>query len=308
MKGYIYILSNPSMPTLVKIGKTTTSPAQRMQELHSTGVPTPFELEFAAEVSDCDACERMAHHLLEEHRVSVNREFFEVSVQSAIMEILANLDDYKLVACKESHGIKEIEDKLTRKREEKQRIIREQEAERERERNQRIATLQQQLANAKIRLRNIGSRPAEPVHGWPLIFLFVCGLPMPLGWIALQGFLGPKYESGYVCLALLAAAFIAYKDWRAKDDAYTKANEPFYLIDQEIKNLEKAIAKEAGTSSPAPPPIDKPPRLSAPESQEQRTDKIILPCPECKKRIRLPINKNLEVTCSHCASVFMLTT
>jgi hypothetical protein len=109
MTGYIYILSNPSMPDLMKIGKTTTSPAQRIEELHSTGVPTPFELEFAAEVADCHACETAAHGVLDEHRVSTKREFFRVSVRRAIMEILPVLGDYTLFHVRASHGIDKIE-------------------------------------------------------------------------------------------------------------------------------------------------------------------------------------------------------
>ena len=38
MSEYIYILSNPSMPNLIKVGKTTKHPSKRMSELHSTGV------------------------------------------------------------------------------------------------------------------------------------------------------------------------------------------------------------------------------------------------------------------------------
>lgn len=51
MGSFVYVLTNPSMPGLVKVGKTTTSPGQRMAELHTTGVPTAFELEFCAEVA-----------------------------------------------------------------------------------------------------------------------------------------------------------------------------------------------------------------------------------------------------------------
>jgi hypothetical protein len=124
MSGYIYIFSNPSMPDLVKVGKTTTSPAQRMVELNTTGVPKPFELEFAAEVADCHACEGAAHRVLDEHRVSTNREFFRVSVRRAIKEMLPVLGDYTLVHVKASYGIEKIEADLRKRREEQQAIIR----------------------------------------------------------------------------------------------------------------------------------------------------------------------------------------
>lgn len=43
--GYVYILSNPSMPGLLKIGMTRFDPTRRVQELSSaTGVPTQFQL------------------------------------------------------------------------------------------------------------------------------------------------------------------------------------------------------------------------------------------------------------------------
>ena len=39
--GYVYILSNPGMPGLLKIGMTRFDPTRRVQELSSaTGVPT----------------------------------------------------------------------------------------------------------------------------------------------------------------------------------------------------------------------------------------------------------------------------
>lgn len=40
----VYVLTNPSMPGLVKIGKTTQKEvSERMTQLYTTGVPTPFE-------------------------------------------------------------------------------------------------------------------------------------------------------------------------------------------------------------------------------------------------------------------------
>lgn len=85
--GYVYILINPSMEGLVKIGMTTREPETRTQELSSaTGVPTPFILVYKEFFSDCYLAEQMVHAILEEkqYRVSENREFFSVPVQDAI--------------------------------------------------------------------------------------------------------------------------------------------------------------------------------------------------------------------------------
>ena len=51
LNGYVYILSNPWMPNLIKIGFTTRDIQERLAELNSaTGVPEPFIIEatFAA--------------------------------------------------------------------------------------------------------------------------------------------------------------------------------------------------------------------------------------------------------------------
>jgi len=42
--GIVYVLTNPTMPGLVKIGKTSRdSVMARLSELYTTGVPLPFE-------------------------------------------------------------------------------------------------------------------------------------------------------------------------------------------------------------------------------------------------------------------------
>ena len=45
-EGYIYILSNKSFPTYIKIGSTMKDPKIRAAELTGTGVPFPYEVKF----------------------------------------------------------------------------------------------------------------------------------------------------------------------------------------------------------------------------------------------------------------------
>lgn len=82
---WVYIMSNASMPGLLKIGMTTTSPQQRNRELGSaTGVPTPFVLEYSLEVANARRVEQVIHKELSAYRVNRRREFFEMEVSHAI--------------------------------------------------------------------------------------------------------------------------------------------------------------------------------------------------------------------------------
>jgi hypothetical protein len=81
----VYILSNPSMPNIVKIGKTTQNDVEhRMSQLYSTGVPLPFKCEFAVEVIDCHKAEKALHIAFEPYRVNPKREFFDIIPEQAI--------------------------------------------------------------------------------------------------------------------------------------------------------------------------------------------------------------------------------
>ena len=79
--GIVYVLSNPSMPGLVKIGKTSRgSVLMRLSELYSTGVPVPFECEFAGRVEDEHKVEKAFHMAFGPYRVNPKREFFQINL------------------------------------------------------------------------------------------------------------------------------------------------------------------------------------------------------------------------------------
>lgn len=87
--GFVYLLANPSMPGLVKVGRTQRGAHHRVKELSSaTGVPLPFQVIFELAVSDCEAVERITHRLLNQYRLNTTREFFEVSSSQAIHTML----------------------------------------------------------------------------------------------------------------------------------------------------------------------------------------------------------------------------
>lgn len=82
--GFVYILTNDSMPGLIKVGLTTRSPKERAKELNSTGVPTSFEVAAYWRVDkNLGYMETKCHQLLKEFRVSSNREFFRIQAEDA---------------------------------------------------------------------------------------------------------------------------------------------------------------------------------------------------------------------------------
>lgn len=95
--GIVYLLTNPVMPGLVKIGMTTREDMDaRMKELYSTGVPVPFECQFACKVkkADCAKIEKALHTAFNPQRINANREFFRIQVEQAkaILELFHHED------------------------------------------------------------------------------------------------------------------------------------------------------------------------------------------------------------------------
>ncbi len=91
--GFVYVLSNEAMPNIVKVGMTTKLAEDRAKQLHNTGVPLPFEVEFRSATSHPSNVERRAHDLLKRYRVAQNREFFKVPQPEAIHAVRAALLD-----------------------------------------------------------------------------------------------------------------------------------------------------------------------------------------------------------------------
>ena len=93
--GIIYVMTNPAMPNLTKIGKTTRDVAKRAKELSNhAGVPVPFGIEYACEVKDSDSVEGHLHEAFGDHRVNPRKEFFRISPARVIAAL-------KMVAIKD---------------------------------------------------------------------------------------------------------------------------------------------------------------------------------------------------------------
>ena len=98
INGYVYLLSNTSMPGLVKVGFTRRTVEERLKELNGTNLPTPFIIEavFTSSIPELD--EEKCHQELAEFRVS-NKEFFKVEIDfalEAMEKILEKKASYKL--------------------------------------------------------------------------------------------------------------------------------------------------------------------------------------------------------------------
>lgn len=85
MPSVVYVLTNPAMPGICKIGKTRQEDVgTRLSQLYTTGVPVPFSLEYACQVEDCDAVEEALHTAFGPSRVNPKREFFRIEPEQAI--------------------------------------------------------------------------------------------------------------------------------------------------------------------------------------------------------------------------------
>lgn len=105
-EGIVYVLTNPAMPGVVKIGRTSRGMDARLNELYSTGVPLPFECAYAARVDDEAKVERAFHRAFDPYRVNPKREFFNIEPEQAIglLELMA-VEDVTPVVQKQAESV-----------------------------------------------------------------------------------------------------------------------------------------------------------------------------------------------------------
>ena len=88
--GWLYVISSPSLPGLVKIGCTRRlNPALRVRELSSSSLPEPYHAHCFVFSDDCFELENNIHKYFDKERVNPDREFFRIEPKEAI-DVLRN--------------------------------------------------------------------------------------------------------------------------------------------------------------------------------------------------------------------------
>jgi hypothetical protein len=81
---WVYVLSNPTTPGLLKIGYTTQTPDERAKQIsNATGVALPYKVEWAFKCFDGEQLEGEVHRKLIEYRINNQREFFQIDLENA---------------------------------------------------------------------------------------------------------------------------------------------------------------------------------------------------------------------------------
>lgn len=83
--GWLYVISSPSLPGLVKLGATRRlNPTIRVKELSSSSLPEPFHAHCFVFSDDCFELENNIHKYFDKERVNPDREFFRIEPKEAI--------------------------------------------------------------------------------------------------------------------------------------------------------------------------------------------------------------------------------
>jgi hypothetical protein len=247
MNEYVYVACNPAMPEFVKIGRTNRAPSERMAELFSTEQPFPFKTLISLKVNDSKFVEEAIHNHLRHHRPSNRREFFKLTREQAIDEVLQCLTqidiDFKIDW---SHSDKTIgidqylkkhEIALTKEFEELQGHIKKV--------NLQLGEAITKKESKQKELKLLGSKPSEILEGWSSL-LPLAYLPFPIGWLVWFGafnvFSARREGIGFFCVCLLIAGAIAHNQAKEDQEKLSIKVKPWNDLETQIREINKEIA------------------------------------------------------------------
>jgi hypothetical protein len=181
-------------------------------------------------------------------------------VKAALEAMLPVIGEYKIHEVQSSHGVKEIERELHRRRLDaleaerraearraEMRLFQEIEEIEEIEEKKRLNELENAIRAENQKLQQLGPRPIKkelPGIGMALWFAF---MPIPLGWMVWLGslnILDPKHETaGLFCILLLIGGYIAHKTSNKYEEEFDRLNKPFVPIDNRLYEFKSEIDK-----------------------------------------------------------------
>lgn len=270
MRGFIYVMSNPSFSEgLVKIGKSEFDPKVRKRELDAaTGVPTPFELQYAAFVEDHHSSERDLHRKLASKRPNRRREFFELSVPEAI----ASIRIFATIISEEVY-YRSPEDVAREKQ--RLRLLLEEASRRERAEEARQLALSDWLeaVNGPIETKSSA---------------FIAGELSEV-----------RQKFGLIGAA---ATFIVYYNFNLGGAIFAGliAGAVYFL---KVGDEKLRIGKEALQRFPLKTESD-----FVRSGHAGQNAKAVLQCPACSQKVRVPPNKHLKIRCPSCTHIWTART
>ncbi len=280
MKGWVYIITNPAMPGIIKIGFSMKDPELRARELNSTGCPQEYSVDYCILVEEPRELEQRVHKHL--RHIGVGKEWFRCSCQEATVAI-------KSECCGEifAEDFKALD---------RQEIERDRRA-REIARQAREKAEQEKQALFKKESQKIEDRFADPISKaesssfrWPIFFFSIFA---SLAFLFLFSY--PNTPSMDLIIFFGISGIVV---WLGILGAFGVQEKELYteLCNQRDKELEKLRKNISGSDTKrdaSPAPI-----------MTQR----VLNCPRCARGLRVPAEKVLNIHCPACGHRFQAST
>lgn len=289
MKGYVYIISNPAMPGIFKIGFTRKNPELRAKEFDSTGVPHPYVVEYEILVDEPHALEQRVHKSLRAQREG--KEWFRCSFTQAVQGIRAC---YQGKIYREKCFKTEREKELERVRQEQ--ILRDLEQKRKEEERIRIQKERQKQAEERIRIQEqeaLRKKAAEDEQRKIDRFVFKKSFTIFLYLEALS-ILGTYFIIIYYNHLSDAWFHIFILLSLASGNIVLKIEE--WSSERWIKEYKHSESTNGIQSD----------HLQQRTFSNKKKETIIITCPNCRTRLRVGKLPHIQVHCPACSSVFLI--
>lgn len=325
------------MPGILKIGYTMKDPSIRANELNTTGVPHPYNVDYEILVDEPYTLEQKVHKNLE--HTKENKEWFRIDIAHAI-DVIHTCCSTKIHY--ERHVKKETEEKykqyLTEKqnREIKKRIEEEQQKKIKKEKYEQEEIKKRTEKELQKYIEAQATKKCRHFLLWGFIFLviisalfqnfvvFVLGLFILLFLVPLYDDFTRKQNSHIWTEEFLSNKYPTIPPYSetniktASSLAHHQTNIPYTIIDcphcsKQVRipsgKAITCICNHCNTHFKYPfMPQSKPIKSEiwpSPKQPEPNLPPLIITCPSCLQKLRVPADKAVMVRCPNCNHTFM---